>query len=285
MTTFAIGDIHGCLPSLEELLRQIPTDAKLLFIGDIVNRGPQSLATIRKVMSFGKRAECLLGNHEIHLMAVYAGKRALGKGDTIQEVLDAPDCDEIIEWLRHRPMALFKHNYLMVHAACDWRWSLDDTLKYARKVEKFFRSDKWRDEIGEIFGRQQWDKSLKGKKKLRAIVNVLTRTRFLNPDGSMDFKQKWSPSETPKEYIPWFEYPGRKTADTKIVFGHWSTLGSTSWPNIFPLDTGCLWGGKLTALRLNKHPMYLSVKAPLYVKPWQYSADTNTYKKKVGEAE
>lgn len=268
MIMFAIGDIHGCLPSLEELLEKIPSESKLLFIGDIVNRGPQSLGTIRKVMSLGKRAECLLGNHEIHLMAVYAGKRELGKGDTIQEILEAPDCDEIIEWLRQRPMALFKHGYLAVHAACHWQWDVDDTLKYAKKVEKFFRSDEWKDDIGEIFGREQWKKSLKGKRRLQAIINVLTRTRFLNPDGTMNYKQKMSPSETPKEYIPWFEYPGRKTAETNIIFGHWSTLGKTNWPHIFPLDTGCLWGGSLTAMRLNKHPVYQSVKAPLYVEPW-----------------
>lgn len=268
MTMFAIGDVHGCLPSLEELLRKIPIDAKLLFIGDIVNRGPQSLGTIRKVMSLGKRAECLLGNHEIHLMAVYAGKRELGKGDTIQEILDAPDCDEIIEWLRQRPMALMKHGYLAVHAACDWRWTVEDTLRYAKKVEKFFRKEKWKDEIGEIFGRQQFEFSHKGKKRLQSIVNVLTRTRFLNADGSMNFKQKGSPLKTPKEYIPWFQYPERKTSNTKIIFGHWSTLGTTNWPNIYPLDTGCLWGGSLTAMRLNNHPITLSVKAPLYVEPW-----------------
>lgn len=185
--------------------------------------------------------------------------------DTISEILNAPDCDEIIDWLRNRPLALIDHGYLCVHAATHWSWTAGETLKQARRVEKFLQSDKCMKEIGQLFGRQQWSEDLRGKDRLRAVVNVLTRTRYLNADGTMDFKQKLSPADTPVEFIPWFRFPNRKTAKTPVTFGHWSTLGPvTDVPNIYPLDTACLWGGSLTARRIGKHPEVLSVKAPTY---------------------
>ena len=236
MKTYAIGDVHGCFDTLEKLLQQIPNESRLIFIGDIINRGPKSLETIRTVMRMGDRAECLLGNHELHLLAVYAGQRAMSPEDTISEILNAPDCDDIIQWLRNRPLALVDHGFLCVHAATHWSWSVEETLKQASRVEKFIRSDKGLSQIGELFGKQQWSSGLRGKDRLRAVVNVLTRTRYLNADGTMDFKQKLSPADTPVEYIPWFKFPGRKTAKTPVAFGHWSTLGPVNdVSNVFPL--------------------------------------------------
>ena len=190
MKTYAIGDVHGCFDTLEQLLQQIPNKSRLVFIGDIVNRGPKSLETIRTVMRMGDRAACLLGNHELHLLAVYAGQRAMSPEDTISEILNAPDCEDIIQWLRNRPLALVDHGFLCVHAATHWSWSVEETLKQASRVEKFIRSDKGLSQIGELFGKQQWSPDLRGKDRLRAVVNVLTRTRYLNADGTMDFKQK-----------------------------------------------------------------------------------------------
>ncbi len=266
MKTFAIGDVHGCFDTLNLLLEKLPVQRRLIFIGDIINRGPKPLETIRAVMRM-KNAECLLGNHELHFLAVCAGQRKLSPSDTLDPILQAPDLDEIIDWLRHRPMALYDKGFLCVHAAVHHSWSVKDCLKQASRVEEFLRSDKWEAEIGQIFGKQQWEKGLKGLDRLRAIVNVLTRTRYLNEDGTMDFSQKLSPGDTPAQFIPWFNYPGRKTEKDPIVFGHWSTLGETDCPNIYPLDTGCLWGGSLSAMKLSKHPIYIREKAPLYRSP------------------
>lgn len=154
--TYAIGDVHGCFDTLEKLLQQIPNESRLIFIGDIINRGPKSLETIRTVMRMGDRAECLLGNHELHLLAVYAGQRAMSPEDTISEILNAPDCDDIIQWLRNRPLALVDHGFLCVHAATHWSWSVEETLKQASRVEEFIRSDKGLSQIEELFGKQQW---------------------------------------------------------------------------------------------------------------------------------
>ena len=266
MKTFVIGDVHGCFDSLTRLLEKLPDRKRTIFIGDIVNRGPRSLETIRAVMRM-PHTECLLGNHELHLLAVYAGKRSLARSDTLDPILEAPDVGEIIDWLRHRPLALWEKDFLCVHASCHTDWTVEDTLKYAKKVEKFLLSDHWKDKIGEIFGKNQWNRDLKGTQKLQAIVNVLTRCRYLRANGDMDFSQKLEPTETPKEFIPWFRYPGRKTADNRVTFGHWSTLGEINYPNIYPTDTACLWGGSLTALRLKKDPEWISVKAPLYRDP------------------
>ena len=192
MKTYAIGDVHGCFDTLEKLLQQIPNESRLIFIGDIINRGPKSLETIRTVMRMGDRAECLLGNHELHLLAVYAGQRAMSPEDTISEILNAPDCDDIIQWLRNRPLALVDHGFLCVHAATHWSWSVEETLKQASRVEKFIRSDKGLSQIGELFGKQQWSSGLRGKDRLRAVVNVLTRTRYLN--GPNPASGEWAPA-------------------------------------------------------------------------------------------
>ncbi len=268
MTTYVIGDVHGCADSLKELLQKLPADAKLIFIGDVINRGPKSLETLHILQSLGTRAQSILGNHELHMLAVYAGQRKLGRRDTIQEILNAPDADELIDWIRTWPMALHVDGFLCVHAACHWKWSVEKTLSLASEVESFLQSDDWKEHIGKLFGQAQWKKHLEGHKRLRAIINVLTRTRYLNENGEMDFDAKLSPKETNPELIPWFTYPGRKTADTPVTFGHWSTLGLVDWPNIYPTDTGCLWGGYLTARTLEPVSKIVQVKAPLYISPF-----------------
>ena len=183
MKTYAIGDVHGCFDTLEKLLQQIPNESRLIFIGDIINRGPKSLETIRTVMRMGDRAECLLGNHELHLLAVYAGQRAMSPEDTISEILNAPDCDDIIQWLRNRPLALVDHGFLCVHAATHWSWSVEETLKQASRVEKFIRSDKGLSQIGELFGKQQWSSGLRGKDRRRLRADAYSLSQCRRYDG------------------------------------------------------------------------------------------------------
>ncbi|MBQ8829792.1 MAG: symmetrical bis(5'-nucleosyl)-tetraphosphatase [Burkholderiaceae bacterium] len=267
MATYAIGDVHGCVQTLQELLSHMPAESKYLFIGDMINRGPESLETIRMIMRLGDRCTYLLGNHEMHLLAAYAGKRKQHRKDTIQSILNAPDCDEIINWVRKGKLAIYKKGFLCVHASTHWSWTLEDTLQYAHEVEKFLQSDHWQDHIDQLFGKDQWDPHAKGYDRLRGVLNVLTRTRYLNADGSMNYEAKLGLEDTDSTLIPWYQYCDRKTKDIPIIFGHWSTLGLTDWPNIFCIDTGCLWGGRLTALRLKEPVEYLSVKAPLYVSP------------------
>lgn len=268
MSTYAIGDVHGCAQSLTELLAKLPADSKIVFIGDVINRGPQSLETLRIIQRLGDRAVSLLGNHELHMLAVYAGQREMHRRDTIGEILAAPDVCELMDWLRTWPMALETKGVLCVHAACHWGWTKKKTLKLAQEVEIYLRSENWQQNMGELFGKTQWKKDLEGLKRLRAIINVLTRTRFLTQSGEMDYDAKLSPAETSPQLIPWFKFPNRKTAQDKITFGHWSTLGLVEWPNIYPLDTGCLWGGALTARNLENPKEIFQVKAPLYAAPF-----------------
>ncbi len=268
MTTYAIGDVHSCADSLKTLLKLTPPDSNYLFIGDLINRGPKSLKSLRMMQKLGPRAKCLLGNHELHMLAVYCGKRPMGRSDTFQEIFDAPDCEELMDWVRTWPMALEVDGFLAVHAACHWSWTKSKTLKYGAEVEKFLQSKHWKEDIGELFGKTQWEPGLRGYKRLRAIVNVLTRTRYLTEDGYMDFKEKMGPDDTPGKFIPWYEFPDRKTLNVPIVFGHWSTLGKTDWPNVYPLDTGCLWGGSLTARSLSFPMDVLNVPSTVSLNPW-----------------
>lgn len=246
----------------------MPQDSKFLFIGDIINRGPKSLEALRTLQSMGSRATCLLGNHELHFLAVTCGEREMHPSDTLQEILDAPDAQELIDWIRTWPMAVEVNGFLGVHAACHWSWSVRKTLKLAHEVEECLRAKDWEKSIGKLFGKTQWEHGLKGYKRLRAIVNVLTRTRYLTANGDMDFKAKLNPEETDSSLIPWYMYPGRKTADIPVVFGHWSTLGIVNYPNVYSLDTGCLWGGSLTARSLTIPSKIFTEKSLEGVSPW-----------------
>ncbi len=245
-----IGDVQGCLDSLQALLARVPDAERLLFVGDIVNRGPQSLETLRFVRALGDRAIVLLGNHDLHLLAVAAGIRPLHADDTLQEILDAPDRDELIDWLRRRPLAHFEAGALFVHAGVLPQWTVEKTLSLAREVEARLRADDCRAFLATMYGNApaRWDDELVGADRLRCVINALTRLRFVAADGTMDFKVKEGAAAAPPGFVPWFEHPQRGTRGTPVVFGHWSTLGLLPRDDAICLDTGCVWGGRLTAM-------------------------------------
>ncbi|ETD72162.1 diadenosine tetraphosphatase [Pelistega indica] len=257
-TIWAIGDIQGCCDALDELLMtpelQEDPNAQLWFAGDLINRGPNSLKTLRTIMALGSRAKCVLGNHDLHLLAVYAGIRRENKSDTIDEILLAPDAEEIINWLRQQPLAYYDADHLMVHAGVIAKWDVKKTLKLAEEVSSALRSKNWQKYLAKMYGNEpnRWKESLTGSKRRRVIINALTRMRMCFPDGSMEFGSKEAPSlNKSSNLMPWFEVPNRKTEKTTIIFGHWSTLGLLIRKHLLSLDTGCVWGGKLSAIRLH----------------------------------
>ena len=251
---YAVGDIQGCAPSLKALVKKLPKQSKMIFLGDLVNRGPDSLGTLRylKQLQEEKRIECILGNHDLHLLAVDASIRKTKGLDTVQPILDAPDRAELIHWLRHRPMALCNGKVLTVHAGVVPQWDLQQTIECAQEVEKALRKKSYKDFLANMYGNtpNKWSNSLKGYERLRVITNALTRIRFCTPAGMMEFESKEGFEDGPKGYIPWFKTPKRKTQDSLIYFGHWSTLGLLRQENVIGLDTGCVWGGKLTAMEI-----------------------------------
>jgi bis(5'-nucleosyl)-tetraphosphatase (symmetrical) len=251
---YAVGDIQGCTPSLKALVKKLPKQSKMIFLGDLVNRGPDSLGTLRylKQLQEEKRIECILGNHDLHLLAVDAGIRKTKGLDTVQPILDAPDREELVHWLRHRPMALCNGKVLTVHAGVVPQWDLQQTIECAQEVEKALRKKSYKDFLANMYGNtpNKWSNSLKGYERLRVITNALTRIRFCTPAGMMEFESKEGFEDGPKGYIPWFKTPKRKTQDSLIYFGHWSTLGLLRNENVIGLDTGCVWGGKLTAMEI-----------------------------------
>ena len=251
---YAVGDIQGCAPSLKALVKKIPKKSNMIFLGDLVNRGPDSLGTLRQLKSLQEsgRAECILGNHDLHLLAIDAGLRNTKGLDTVDAILKAPDRKELIHWIRNRPMALSNGKVLTVHAGVLPQWDLQQTIECAQEVEKALRSKFYKDFLANMYGNtpNKWSNSLKGYERLRLITNALTRMRFCTPSGQMEFESKEGLENGPKGYIPWFSVPKRKTADTLVYFGHWSTLGLLRRNNVIGLDTGCVWGGKLTALEI-----------------------------------
>ena len=258
MAIYAVGDIQGCFDELQILLESIrfdPQRDKIWFVGDLVNRGPKSLKTLRLVKRLGDAAICVLGNHDLHLLALALTGDAPVSSGNLQKVLQGKDSDELIEWLRHRPLAHFdaELNTLMVHAGVIPEWPVKKVLARAREVEEVLRGDKPQKFLSEMYGKlpNRWSKELSGNDRLRFITNVLTRIRFLTQDGKLDFDEKLGPKDAPKNLRPWFAAPNRKTADTRIVFGHWSTLGLMDKPGLLALDTGCVWGGAMTAVRLD----------------------------------
>jgi len=251
---YAVGDIQGCAPSLRALVKKLPKQSKMIFLGDLVNRGPDSLGALRylKKLQEEKRIECILGNHDLHLLAVDAGIRKTKGLDTVQPILDAPDRAELMHWLRHRPMALSNGKVLTVHAGVLPQWDLQQTIECSQEVEKALRKKSFKDFLANMYGNtpNKWSNSLKGYERLRVITNALTRIRFCTPAGMMEFESKEGFEDGPKGYIPWFKTPKRKTQDSLIYFGHWSTLGLLRHGNVIGLDTGCVWGGKLTAMEV-----------------------------------
>ena len=252
---YAVGDVQGCAPSLKALLKKIPKKSKMIFLGDLVNRGPDSLGALRQLKSLQEsgRAECILGNHDLHLLAIDAGLRKPKGLDTIDPILLAPDRKELIHWLRNRPLALSNGNVLTVHAGVLPQWDLQQTIECAQEVEKTLRAKSYKDFLANMYGNapNKWSNKLKGYERLRVITNALTRMRFCTPSGQMEFESKEGLEQGPKGYIPWFTVPSRKTKGVLTYFGHWSTLGLLRKHNVISLDTGCVWGGKLTALEIS----------------------------------
>jgi bis(5'-nucleosyl)-tetraphosphatase (symmetrical) len=253
---YLIGDLQGCCDALDRLLQRIdfsPSRDRLWLLGDLVNRGPASLATLRRLIGLGEAATCLLGNHDLHLLAVAHGVRRPHKSDTVDELLAAPDRPALMDWLRHQRLAVFEAGWLMVHAGVPPSWSRDDTLRLAAEVEAVLRGPELPEFLHTMYGNEpaRWSDELRGAARLRFTVNALTRLRFCTAEGEMDFKTKDGAGAAPPGFMPWFEVPGRRTQGTPIAFGHWSTLGLLDRPQLLGLDTGCVWGGRLTAARID----------------------------------
>jgi len=261
---WAIGDVQGCNTALGRLLAHpdiaCDPNARFWFVGDLVNRGPDSLGALRQIMALGNRAISVLGNHDIHLLGVAAGVRKLARTDTLEDVLNAPDAPALLDWLRTRPLAHYACGHLMVHAGVASVWTLNTTLAMADEVSTLLRGKNWKKTIGGLFGNtpDRWRKTFTSEERLRFSVNALTRTRLCSPKGKLDFAQKTSAGAI-NGLIPWFDIPSRKTAQHTLVFGHWSALGLLLRPNLIALDTGCVWGGALTAVRLHdRHVVQVS---------------------------
>ena len=258
MATYVVGDIQGCMGPLLQLLDKVNFDShcdRLWVAGDLVNRGPASLAVLRFLKNMGSAVIVVLGNHDLHCLAVAEGVKQASKSDTLDELLAAPDLPELMAWLRqqpliHRDAAL---GFAMVHAGIPPIWSLKKAEKRAREVEAALQGDDYRRFLKTMYGNEPvgWRKGLKGMERLRVITNYFTRMRFCDSQGRLDIANKSAPSAVNLGYAPWFALLNRKTAEDRIVFGHWAALdGHSSHPNAFALDTGCVWGGCLTMMRL-----------------------------------
>jgi bis(5'-nucleosyl)-tetraphosphatase (symmetrical) len=256
MALYLIGDVQGCDAALGRLLAKIafsPSRDHLVLLGDLVNRGPESAAVLRRLMALQGAATCLLGNHDLSLLAVAHGTRAPHRNDTMDSVLHAPDREAMLAWLRQQHMAIERSGVLMVHGGVLPQWDAQDTLRLAREVESVLRdASALAAFLPQMYGNEpaQWSESLQGAARLRVIVNALTRLRFCTPEGVMHLKASGPIDAAPAGTLPWFEIPHRRTAGTTIAFGHWSQLGLLLRDDVIALDTGCVWGGCLSALEL-----------------------------------
>ena len=259
MAHYLIGDVQGCDAPLQRLLDTLafsPSRDTLWLLGDLVNRGPASAAVLRRLMGYGASARCLLGNHDLHLLAIAHGVRKPHRSDTLDEVLQAPDRPALLDWLRRQHLALHlshaNEQILMVHAGVLPAWDAPKTIALAAELETILRGHELPDFLHRMYGNEPvaWDDRLQGDARLRVIVNALTRLRFCTEDGRMEFASKEGAGAAPPGYRPWFEVEKRRTADVTVAFGHWSTLGHVARSDVLALDTGCVWGGCLTALRL-----------------------------------
>ncbi len=272
MSIYAIGDIQGCFDELLRLLDTLSfnehTD-QLWFAGDLVNRGPKSLETLRFVKSLGDAAITVLGNHDLHLLAASCAPKIAHKKDSLLQILEAPDRDELIDWLRHRPLFHFNDEFCLVHAGLPPQWDFKKTQKMAMLAEQALRDSNYQAFLSQMYGNKPniWSPNLKGVERLRFIVNCFTRMRYCDVDGRLDFLHSGSPGSQPKNLVPWFNAPKRKNADMRIIFGHWSALGYYEGPNCYAIDTGCLWGGQLTALKLEEPVQRFSIDCPEAKKP------------------
>ncbi|WP_334153428.1 symmetrical bis(5'-nucleosyl)-tetraphosphatase [Tepidimonas sp.] len=260
MALYLIGDVQGCDVALQHLLDEIgfsPSRDRLVLLGDLVNRGPASLAVLRRLQALEGSADALLGNHDLHLLAVAAGVRPPHRNDTLDGILGAPDRAALLDWLRQRPLAMAVHGWLLVHAGVLPQWSAAQVLLLAAEVQALLRGPDLTDWLHQMYGNQpdRWSDDLQGPARWRVIVNALTRLRFCTAEGVMEFSTKDSAADAPAGYLPWFDVPGRRCAGTPVAFGHWSTLGPLQRPDLLALDTGCVWGGQLSAACLPNAPV------------------------------
>jgi bis(5'-nucleosyl)-tetraphosphatase (symmetrical) len=256
MATYAIGDVQGCFDELEQLLAEIRFSSRdrLWFVGDLVNRGPKSLAVLRFARALGARAVTVLGNHDLHLIAQHAGVERAREDDSFSDVLAAGDADELVAWLRLRPMVHIEGEYAMVHAGLLPQWSIEQALELGREVSRALAGSQCRDFLRHMYGAKpdRWDERLAGWDRLRIIVNAMTRMRFCDQGGRIDLQGKGT--DPGRGYQRWFE--ARVPDERTLLFGHWSQLGLVVRPKLAGLDSGCVWGGALSALRLEDRALH-----------------------------
>jgi len=275
MTVYALGDIQGCYDPFRRLLDKInfePSSDLLWLTGDIVNRGPKSLQTLRFVKSLGNSVKMVLGNHECHLIATARGHKKSHKRDTLSDIIEAHDASELLDWLRAKPFFYEdkKLGYCMLHAGLPPQWTLKEAKQYARELETVIQGPHIDDFLSTMYGNQPkiWDKQLSGNDRLRFIINCFTRLRYCDKNGKLNLKEKGKPGTQAAGLMPWFDVPGRKTIDQQILFGHWSTLGLHYKKNTYCLDTGCLWGGELSALKLDGSNQVITQPCECSLKPF-----------------
>jgi len=273
LATYAIGDIQGCFDSLSRLLERCafdPAQDKLWLVGDLVNRGPRSLETLRLVRNLGSAAITVLGNHDLSLLMAAEGFGKRGKGDTFDDILAAPDREELLDWLRHQALCHLENGLCLVHAGLLPQWTAVEARALAAEVEAALTSANWREFMSNMWGSEpaSWQNDLEGWPRLRVIVNAMTRMRFCSSDGTMDFRVKGEVAKAPMGCVPWFQVPGRRSADTVLITGHWSALGLKILPNLLAIDSGCLWGGALTAIRLEDRAIFQVDCSKTEIRSW-----------------
>lgn len=264
MATYAVGDIQGCLKPLQALLTHInfkPKKDTLWVAGDMINRGPESLKTLRFLYHLRDSLQIVLGNHDLHLLAIAAGYRKSSPSDTLDHILNAPDRDCLLEWIRKQPLVHHdpKLQYTMVHAGIPPQWSIKKALQYSREVETVLQSKDITSFLKNMYGNEPdiWSKELKGAERLRVITNYFTRMRFCDSFGRLELNSKTGINNAPLGFLPWYSHYNRKTYNDKIIFGHWAAIeGNADHPNVFAIDTGCVWGGELTMIRLEDQKLF-----------------------------
>ncbi len=273
MATYAVGDIQGCCTEFRQLLERMrfdPAVDKLWLVGDLVNRGPESLDVLRLVKSMGDAAITVLGNHDLHLLAVAEGVAELHRSDTLDEILNAPDRDELLAWLRSQRLLHAEGDYVLVHAGLLPSWTVAQAQQLAHEVETALRDERYHQFLARMYGNHpdHWENDLTGYKRLRVITNAFTRMRICTLEGEMEFKFKGEEKDIPQGYWAWFDVPGRASADATVIFGHWSALGLKVDRRTIALDTGCLWGGPLSAICLEDRKLFqVACKNPV-AKNW-----------------
>jgi len=268
MAVYVIGDVQGCYSGLMRLLEKIQFDRasdKLWFCGDLVNRGPDSLLTLKFVRSLGDSAVTVLGNHDLHLLELFHCRRGTDDSSLLSEVLLSQDCEELIEWLQSQPLIHYDDDlkFLLVHAGIDAGWNISQAIEYAGELERVLRGEKFHSFFGQMYGDlpDQWSEDLTGLDRLRCITNILTRLRFYTADGRLEYQAKGSPRQhVSAGLVPWFEKNPRLESSVRIVFGHWSTLKTGVYGQHFAIDSGCVWGHQLTALRIDTtEPRWINI--------------------------